>query len=215
MSGHQTRLFEKRVKSISYSEDEIILDILRLHSPEGTIDLDPTYSIGQIYQGRVPQPTMKSDINPQIEGVEQYDCRYLPISNDKLGCILFDPPFVISMGEAKPANKMTERFTGFTSWDELTDMYSQALDEFYRVLRRGGIIIFKCQDVLNGDYQFFTHVAVMQLAASKGYYIKDLFIFLNKTRMRNQNGRQRHASKHHSYYWVLQKSPKRVYYITA
>ena len=67
----QLDIFKQRVRSISYSEEEIILNILELHSPAGEINIDPTYSKGVFYQGRVPQPLLKSDIDPQLENCDK------------------------------------------------------------------------------------------------------------------------------------------------
>lgn len=209
----QTRLFERRIQSISYKEDEIIKDILKLHSPAGEIDLDPTYSKGVIYRGSISEPKMKFDLSPVVDDCQKADCKSLPIDSESIGCIMFDPPFLISM-EADPDNIMCNRFSRFSSWDELVGMYEGALKEFFRILYKKGIVIFKCQDVINGGYQFFSHVAVMQLAIDAGFYPKDLFILMKKNRLSQPATQQRHARKHHSYYWVFEKSNKRVYSIT-
>ena len=76
--------------------------------------------------------------------------------------------------------------SSFRNWDELVSMYSDSLKEFYRITRKGGIVIFKCQDVTNGGYQFFSHVAIMQLAVRIGWYPKDLFILMKKNRLTNK-----------------------------
>lgn len=53
------------VKSISYSQEEIIKWILDLYVPNKTIDLDATYSIGNFYKNTgIDSPVYKFDINP-------------------------------------------------------------------------------------------------------------------------------------------------------
>ena len=84
---------------------------------------------------------------------------------------------------------------------------NNSLKEFYRILKFGGIVIFKCQDVCSGRKQFFSHGIVMNMAVQLGFYPLDMFVLLAKSRLiRMQN--QNHARKYHCYFWVFQKSRK-------
>lgn len=57
------KLLRTTIKSISFSNTEIIKNILDLHVPSHKIDLDPCYSTGVFYNsGFIPQPTLKYDI---------------------------------------------------------------------------------------------------------------------------------------------------------
>lgn len=63
MSPTKPRLQKPELmKSISYSQDEILKWIIRLYCPDG-FDLDPTYSKGVFYKN-VPEPQLKFDLNP-------------------------------------------------------------------------------------------------------------------------------------------------------
>ena len=152
---------DKVISSIGFDEDEIIRDLLYLHSENKKIDLDPTYSIGNFYKSkRVPNPTWRIDINPQVKGVMKGDSGDLNmIDDDKLLTIMFDPPFVMS-GKTKPG-KISTRFSSFEDFDELKEMYTRSLMEFYRILKKKGIVIFKCQDVVRGRKQYFTHACLL------------------------------------------------------
>ena len=44
------------IKTVTNDQEQIILDALKLHSPEGKIDVDPTYSKGVFYKGVIPAP---------------------------------------------------------------------------------------------------------------------------------------------------------------
>ena len=56
------------IKSISYSQTEILRNILTLHVPGGVIDCDPTYSTGGFYRdGVISPPRLCFDIHPQAE----------------------------------------------------------------------------------------------------------------------------------------------------
>lgn len=207
------RLFPSMVQSISYSEEEIIHDILELHSPAGIIDLDPTYGKGGIYRGtNLPRPRLRFDLKPRSKQVTQADVTDLPREEGSVGCTLFDPPFIIT-GMKESSGMTHARFGSFTSWEDLCAMYHRALKELYRITQPQGIVIFKCQDTVNGRYQHFSHVAVMQLACRVGWYPKDLFIFMKKNRPTREYQTQNHARKHHSYFWVFQKSNRTAHYV--
>lgn len=212
----QENLFGKKtIKSISFNEQEIIRDILYLHSSNNKIELDPCYSIGEFYKHGVDKPDYKFDLNPQTEDTIKAKSSDLPIEDNTINTIMFDPPFVISgqpNGNDKEGSSIiATRFTGFRSWPELKNMYRNSLKEFYRILKDDGIVIFKCQDTVASGKNHFTHCWVMNEAIETGYYPKDLFVLLSKNRI--MDGRkQQHARKFHCYYWVLQKSNRNVEY---
>ena len=85
------------IKSLNDSQENIIRDVIELHSPNGFIDLDPCYSKGQFYKnGIVAQPKMKFDLTPQTEDTIQANSDNLPLKDKSINTIMFDPPFVIS-----------------------------------------------------------------------------------------------------------------------
>ena len=207
------------IKSISYSQTEIIRDILKLHVPQGFIDCDCTYSTGVFYRdGLVQEPKYKFDINPSIEGVEQADCRELPLKDASISCLMFDPPFLWTKGSSlnkEDGNIINKRFSVYPTAKDLYNMYCDALDEAYRVLRPHGILIFKCQDRVASSKQYMSHVFVCNTAVEKGFYPRDLFILLAKTRLIAdwQTKNQQNARKYHSYFWVFEKDGKHIQYI--
>ena len=208
----QNTLFgQKVIKSISFDEQEIIRDILFLHANGKDIDCDPTYSIGNFYKKGLKQPKYKFDLTPQVDGVVQSDCRNLPLENESIETLMFDPPFMFGGRDKQQEYLMSKRFTIIQSFDDLKELYQNALKEFYRVLKKNGILIFKCQDFTD-TYTTFTHSLVLNWATEIGYNAKDLFIFLSKGAMANKSIQQRHARKYHSYFWVFQKSKSKVVY---
>ena len=196
----------KVVKSICDDEDTILLGIMRLHNGDKPFDVDATYSIGGIYRGLVPAPKIKFDIDPQIAGVQKADVCSLPLGDGSVGSIVFDPPFMFNPhGTALTHNKANGRYTMFPKWDDLERTYKGALKEFSRVLRRKGIVAFKCQDYTDSK-TVMTHCLVWQWATEQGFYAKDLFIrYRHNGSAYNVNLRQKHARKFHSYWFVLQK----------
>ena len=207
------------ISSISYDQGEIINNILRLHVPSHKIDCDPTYSKGNFYKKyNVPEPRLKFDISPCFPEVVQADCRHLPMENDSIDCLMFDPPFLATKGPSLSKdddnNKINKRFGVYPTERELFQFYTDSLVEFHRVLKDNGILIFKCQDKVSSGKQYMSHVFVMNEAVKVGFYPKDLFILLAKNRLvadwQIQN--QKNARKFHSYFWVFEKSDKKIEY---
>lgn len=216
MDLQQNTLFGKKViKSISFDEQEIIRDILFLHANGKDIDCDPTYSIGNFYKKGLKQPKYKFDLTPQVDGVIQADARCLPLENESIEVLMFDPPFIVGENANGHDNNsiIRQRFTQFKNVKELWAFYFDAIREFYRVLQNNGILIFKCQDTISSGMQWFSHIQIMNFAYELGYYPKDLFELYAKNRIIDtRNEKQYHARKFHSYFWVFQKSKSKVTY---
>ena len=206
------------IKSISYSQEEIIKNILELHSKSGRIDCDPTYSKGYFYKDTgIEKPGYKFDINPQIEGVIEANAEKLPLSDCSLNTIIFDPPFLATTGRSlnkvDNSNVINKRFGVYDSELALFRFYRNAMEEFYRILTPEGILIFKCQDKVSSGKQYFSHCFIYNTAIELGFYPIDFFILLSKNRITakwQQN--QKHARKYHSYFWVLKKCNNKTLY---
>lgn len=87
------------IKSIFNSDSEAISSALEIHSTNKIIDVDPTYSVGNFYKNtKLSQPTLKFDIFPQTSDVIKADARSLPIANNSVNTIVFDPPILGNNG---------------------------------------------------------------------------------------------------------------------
>ena len=151
---------------------------------------------------------MKSDISPcpdDDETVRRADCRHLDFLVDgSVGSVFFDPPF-LPVGP-KQAGIIAERFSGFSSLEEMYAMYKDSLKEFQRILGKKGVVIWKCQDIVNHDRQRMIHVWIINEAIAMGYEVLDLFVLVRKGRMTSGRWKtQVHARKNHCYYLVLRK----------
>jgi tRNA G10 N-methylase Trm11 len=207
------------VKSISYDQSEIIKWILELHVKSGKIDCDATYSKGNFYKNTgIEEPIYKFDIDP-MEGVDFGDSRDLPLDSNSIECMMFDPPFLATTGPSLKkddnSNKINKRFGVYSNEKELHQFYIDSLKESYRVLKKNGILIFKCQDKISSGKQYMSHVFIMNEAVKLGFYPKDLFILLAKNRLVAdwQVKNQKNARKFHSYFWVFEKANKVTHYI--
>jgi len=202
------------IKSISYSNEEIISSILKLHC-KGNISLDPTYSKGYLYKN-LAEPSIKMDILPMTKDTIQADVESLPLPDNSMETILFDPPFLATTGNITAEeghNIIVRRFGRYSNEKELHSFYSSALQELHRVLQNKGVLIFKSQDKVSGGRQYFSHVFIINEAVRIGYYVKDLFILLAKNRIvADWQRNQKHARKFHSYFIVLEKSKRKIEY---
>jgi tRNA G10 N-methylase Trm11 len=164
----------------------------------------PCYSTGKFYGG-LEKPFIKMDKTPQTEGVIKNDLVKdgLPQADTTISSIVFDPPFMFGKHGKTDENIMTKRFTMFDSWADLEIMYKKSLQEFKRVLIRGGIVAFKCQDYTDSRTTL-THCFVHNWALEVGFAVEDIFIMTFRGgRVWNSNLRQRHARKYHSYWFVF------------
>jgi len=203
---------EKHVSTIGYDQHEMISNIIKLHCPDG-IEADLTYSKGKFYGNKVFPPKYKFDKYPQKRGVIKADSRDIPLLDEKIKTLMFDPPFLAGISKSDKSI-ITKRFTAFESMPKLWTYYNQTLKECYRVLKPLGILIFKCQDTVSCSQQYFTHNEVMNYAVKTGFYPKDLFILLADTRiMDNRWKKQQHARKYHCYFWVFKKERCPIKYV--
>ena len=207
------------IKSIGYDQGEIIRNILKLHVPEGRIDCDPTFSTGAFYNGtEVALPLYRFDISPQRADVVQADARNLPLVDGSISCMMLDPPFLATKGKSlsrTDGNIINRRFGVYPDEKSLHRCYSDMLSEAYRVLKPDGILIFKCQDKVSSGRQYLSHVYIINEAVKIGFYPKDIFVLLAKSRLVAdwQKRNQKHSRKYHAYFIVLQKSDWRIEYV--
>lgn len=207
------------VRSIGYDQGEIIRNILKLHVTGGKIDCDPTFSTGAFYNGTgIDAPALRFDIHPQAEGVVEADARHLPLADSSISCMMLDPPFLATRGKslsAEEGNRINRRFGVYPDEKSLHRCYADIVREAHRVLKPEGILIFKCQDKVSSGKQYMSHVFVMDTAVEAGFYPLDLFVLLARNRLVVdwQAKNQKHARKYHCYFWVFQKTNRRIEYV--
>jgi len=193
------------IKSIQNRDQDVLMAIRELYLYGEKFELDPCYSSGKFYEGIEP-PNITMDKEPANYKIIKNDIMDgIPCKDSSITSIVFDPPFMFGTHGQTKNNIMTKRFTMFDSWEQLEQMYKKALSEFYRILVKGGIVAFKCQDYTDSRTTL-THCFVHNWAIENGFKIEDLFIMVfSGVRIWNSNLTQRHARKYHSYWIVLRK----------
>lgn len=190
------------------TQSEILDAIQALHCPDG-FECDVTYGNGSFYKGR-SKPQHRFDIDPQCADVIQADSRQLPLDRSSVGSIVFDPPFLTYVRAGRTGNgamAMGRRFGGYWRYEELEDHYQETISEAWRVLRRGGVLVVKCQDIIHNHRLQATHVKTIQWAELEGFRLLDLFVLPASHRMPspNRRGTQKHARIFHSHFLVFRK----------
>lgn len=196
------------IRSVSDTQDTILAGIESLYLPDG-YECDITYGNGAFWRNR-KGPDLKFDISPQVDGVVAADSAKLPLRDSSLGNVVFDPPFLTYIRDERVGNGsmiMAKRFAGYWSYGQLTEHYQNTLKECSRVLKKKGILVFKCQDIVHNHKFHPTHINVIQWGAECGFSLKDLFVLAAKHRLPSPNraGKQKHARIFHSYFLVLEK----------
>lgn len=197
------------IKSLSFEQDYIISSIMELCGID-RFDVDATYASGCFWKN-LPQPNLKFDIDPQTTDTIQASSTCLPLNESSISSMIFDPPFLTYIKQGRDHNSvMGKRFGGYWKYDELEMHYKETIAEAHRVLKRKGIFVVKCQDIIHNHAMHCTHINVVNWSAGK-FRLKDLFILAAKNRMQipqtkgHKKKVQKHARIHHSYFLVFQK----------
>ena len=192
------------------TNDEIFPGILSLYVAPGSIIADVTYGKG-VFWRNVPAGSYRLLPTDLSTGT---DCRELPYGDGSMDCVVFDPPYMHTPGGTAHVNH--QNYEGYyqnnrSSSDKkyheaVLDLYFTAAREAWRVLRKGGIYIVKCQDEVCANIQRFTHVEVINELSACGFVAEDLFVVVRKGKPGvSRMLRQAHARKNHSYFLVFLK----------
>ena len=196
----------KHYKSVFENEQELLEAIIEIHLNGMTIHCDPMYFKGNFYKNEIAKPFHRFDINPP-EGIDCSigDARNLPMEDGYLNNIILDPPFLFGIHGKTKEYYSSKTHTIFKDFGELENLYKAILKEAYRLLKKNGVLIFKCQDYTDSKTTM-THTLVYNWAVEQGFYAKDVAILVKPNKIYNPNTIQRHLRKIHTYFWVFQKN---------
>ena len=188
--------------------DEVFPYILSLYVKPGNIVADVTYGKG-VFWRNVPDNVFQLLPTDLATGT---DCRNLPYRDASIDCVVFDPPYMHTPGGTAHVNH--QNYEGYYRNNEtnsnkkyheaVLELYFTAAREAWRVLRKDGVYIVKCQDEVCAKQQRLTHVEIINELATYGFVAEDLFVVVRKGKPGvSRLLRQAHARKNHSYFLVF------------
>jgi tRNA G10 N-methylase Trm11 len=198
------------------TNEQLFPAVLELYVPEGARVADVTYGHG-VFWRRVDKKKyllLKSDI---LDGI---DCRNLPYEARSLDCVVLDPPYMHTPGgtahvghqnfESYYKNNITGNGTEKKYHEAVLDLYFSAGKEAFRILKKGGILIVKCQDEVCANKQRLTHIELTNEYIKYGFLVEDLFVLVRNGRPGvSRMLKQKHARKNHSYFMVFRRNGDR------
>lgn len=144
-----------------------------------------------------------------ISGV---DFRNLPYPDATMDALVLDPPYVHNSGSFKiNATYNNELING--NFGTVMQLYQDGIQEARRVLKARGMLLVKCQDIVEGRSQRWSHILIKDFAESIGYKMIDLFILHQSTIPMNRAarwGKQVHARRNHSYLLIFKLTERRL-----
>ena len=192
---------------------DVFPHILNLYVPAGRTVADVTFGKGVFWRN---VPSDRYTLLPTDIAKDGVDCQELPYGNASIDCVVLDPPYMHTPGgtahTSQPAfeehyrNNGTGNNTEKKYHEAVLELYKEAGQEAFRVLRERGVFIVKCQDEVCSKRQRFTHVEIIQAYEELGFVAEDLFVVVRKNRPGvSSTVGQVHARKNHSYFLVFWK----------
>lgn len=203
-----------RPLSAGYWDDGEILDtLLGIHSPcDNPIIMDVTYNSGKMWRKCKYKPHITMDINPEFKPMIVGDFKNIPLEDNSVDIILFDPPFLTSDGDSINSSKVYKKIYGITNDDKDRDgvnickIFHPFLVQAKRVLKNNGVIIAKIGDMIHsGKYQW-QHCQLIEEAQKLDMNVDDMLIKVRKTVINSSKWKKTlHLRKNHSFFIVIKK----------
>lgn len=168
--------------------------ILSLYVPPGSVIADVTYGKGAFWKDvdLSLYRFLPSDLQDGI------DFRQLPYREGEIDCLVIDPPYMHGGIGIKPSINDCYRNRN-SSHESVIRLYAGGFLEAARVLKKGGIMLVKCQDETESGKQHLSHCEIAHLLEVLGFAILDLFVLVQQTVPAMRYPYQRSARKNHSY----------------
>jgi hypothetical protein len=187
------------VSAVVGSNAELIANAARLWIAPGDKVADVTYGNGAFWRNLPSLPVIGTD-----KYTDGTDCRALPYDNNSIDVLVFDPPY-------QPVHGKPDRSFGvgrsyrlnsaepLQTISEVLDLYTAGINEAARVVKPGGRIMVKTQDLTYNHRLHLVHLDVLRRIVDAGFDLVDMFVLINKSRMPQPTKRQQRAHRAHSY----------------
>jgi hypothetical protein len=167
--------------------------------------VDVTYGEGNFWTVYRPARLVAHD---KFKG-DGVDFRELPELDGSVDVVVFDPPYIAQGGrETSTTQDMLNRY-GLHDVPKTTaelELYiSAGITEAARVLVKGGRLLVKCMDYINGGEYVQGRHNVVEAAQRAGLTQVDEFVHHSGTGPQPPGRRQLHSRRSHSFLCVFQK----------
>lgn len=205
--------------SVLYGKDWQALEILiSLHNNiENPIILDVTYNTGKMWKKCKFKPIITMDIDPAYNTNIVGDFRDIPLEDNSVNIIIFDPPHLPTVAASQGSSKIYEKIYGITnnekarSGDNVNNLFLPFLIEAKRVLNNNGIILAKIADITHNHRYQWQHIHFINMVNAVNMTPCDLLIKSDPAAGNLKSSKWKnikHLRKNHCYWIVVRNSTK-------
>lgn len=220
VAAHRAKALPPIPSIVLTDNGDLIHTALRLHLRlADPLVADVTYGRGFFWKRQNGVHLIGSDIRAAADGIDraskprtsfvQADFRALPYRDHCFDAVVLDPPYLHHPGghHSTDARYGGAIIGAAASHEDILELYRGGIVEAARVLKRGGLLLVKCQDEIINARQRFSHIELLSVATESGFMALDLLILAPRARVPTRRlARQVHARKAHSYLWCLRKA---------
>jgi len=192
---------------------DLFPDILAIYANPGDKIFDATYGKG-VFWKNVDRSLYNVTTNDLVQDADTHDDfrNLVAIADESLDMVVLDPPYAYS-----PKGTIKSSIAGcyglnnsvdISTMAKVQELYADGITEAKRILKVGGFLVVKTQDIIQAGKQWWMHSWVMTQA---GFACEDLFVLVQNNIPANDPKwkRQLHARKNHSFFIILRKLPSK------
>lgn len=156
--------------------------------PEDRV-LDPTFGNGVWWKEWAPLELLHHDLDQ--DGV---DFRSLPHGDGSFDVVAFDPPYVCTGGrETSTIGDFNDRYglrNAPRTPEALAEMNERGLEECWRVVKRGGLVLAKTANYVWSGKLFIGAHRTLDHALAVGFVVEDWFVYTGGVRAQPERTRK-------------------------
>lgn len=197
------------LSAMAGSNADFFPSVLSIYAKPNDRILDMTYGKG-VFWSKVDRSVYRLTTNDLVMPADtSLDFRDTKMPDASFEGIIFDPPYAYSpKGTVKASIADCYRLNDsvdISSMKKVLELYESGIAEARRLLVHKGVLIVKCQDIVEGGKQWWMHNKIMELP---GFFCEDLMVLVQRSIPTSDPKwkQQLHARKNHSFFVVLRKT---------